>query len=274
MPLDQIDIDKHDSQMSFFEHLETLRWHLFRSFVAISIGAVFCFIFKSFVFDTLIFGPKKIDFITYQWLCKLSYWLYENDRICISELKFSVQNITLPGQFLLHISVSFIAGIILAFPYILYEFWKFIKPALEKSERKKSRQFIFWCSVLFVLGILFGYLILSPVSINFLSNYSVSAEVKNIPSLKSYINFVVVLTFATGIIFELPVFILLLAKIGLISTTVLKKYRRHALVIILIFASIITPPDIASQILLTIPVYILYEVGISLASRVESTYND
>lgn len=274
MPLDQIDIDKHDSQMSFFEHLETLRWHLFRSVVAISIGAVFCFIFKSFVFDTLIFGPKKIDFITYQWLCKLSYWLYESDRICISELKFSVQNITLPGQFLLHISVSFIAGIILAFPYILYEFWKFIKPALEKSERKKSLQFIFWCSVLFVLGILFGYLILSPVSINFLSNYSVSAEVKNIPSLKSYINFVVVLTFATGIIFELPVFILLLAKIGLISTTVLKKYRRHALVIILIFASIITPPDIASQILLTIPVYILYEVGISLASRVESTYND
>ncbi len=270
MPLDQVDMDRHDAQMSFFEHLEALRWHLFRSLIAVLIGAIICFVFKSFLFDVLIFGPKKTTFITYKWLCNLSHLLYKSDKICISDLKFSVQNITLPGQFLLHITVSFIGGIVLAFPYIIHEIWRFIQPALEKKERKKSRYFIFWCSVLFCFGICFGYLILAPISINFLSNYSISSEVKNIPSLKSYINFVVILTFATGMIFELPILIYLFAKLGLITSNLLKKYRRHSFIVILIIASIITPPDIASQILLTIPVYILYEVGIGLASRVEN----
>ena len=188
-------------EMSFLDHLEELRWHLIRSVLAIVIIATIAFLFKDFIFDVLLFGPKNKDFITYRWFCTISQTLGQGSSFCIDELPFRIQSRTVAGQFSAHLWTSVLAGFILSFPYIIYEFWKFISPGLYEKERKNARGFIFIASILFFIGVLFGYYIVTPLSINFLGNYSVSSEIFNDFDLSSYIGLLRASVLASGIIF-------------------------------------------------------------------------
>ncbi len=256
-----------EKEMSFLDHLEELRWHLIRSTIAIVVIATLAFIFKDFIFDFIIFGPKKASFPTYRLLCQ-SAQAIGFDSFCFSELPFRVQSRTMAGQFSAHIWTSITAGFILAFPYIIYEFWKFVSPGLRSNERKNARGFIIAASLLFFTGVLFGYYVVTPLSINFLGTYQVSEEVFNDFDLSSYIGLVRACALSSGIIFELPIIIYFLTKVGLVTPKFLRKYRKFALVIVLIVSAVITPPDIASQVIVAIPVLILYEVSIFISGRV------
>ena len=257
-----------ERDMTFLDHLEELRWHLIRATLSIVIMGSIAFLLKGFIFDYILFGPKKIDFVTYQWFCQISQSLGQGNSFCITEMPFRIQSRTLAGQFSAHLWTSILAGFIVAFPYVLLEFWRFISPGLHTSERKNARGFIFIASLLFFMGVLFGYYIVTPLSINFLGNYSVSEEVFNDFDLSSYIGMLRASVLASGLIFELPILIYFFTKIGLITPTFLRKNRKFALVIVLSLSAIITPPDIASQIIVSIPVLILYEVSIWIAKWV------
>lgn len=256
-----------EKEMSFLDHLEELRWHLVRSTFAVLIMAVVAFIFKGFVFDVLIFGPTRPSFATYRMFCNISQAM-GMDSFCFQEMPFSIQSRKMAGQFSTHLWTSIYAGIIVAFPYILYELWKFISPGLRENERKSSRGFIVIASFLFFIGVLFGYYVISPLSINFLGNYQVSAEVKNQFDLESYIALVRTSVLACGIVFELPILMYILTKIGLVTPEALRKYRKISIVLILILSAIITPPDVVSQIIVAIPILILYEVSIHISKIV------
>mgnify|MGYP003673048339 FL=1 len=257
-------IGSPEKEMSFLDHLEELRWHLIRSTIAVVLLALGAFILKDFIFDTLIFGPKRPDFPTYRMFCSISRSL-GMDTFCFQEMPFRIQSRTMAGQFSAHMWTSIYAGIIVAFPYILYEFWKFISPGLKEKERKSSRGFIVIASLLFFLGVLFGYYLITPLSINFLGSYQVSKEVFNDFDLDSYISLVRTSVLACGIVFELPIIMYILTKIGLITPEILRKYRKFALIIVLILSAVITPPDIVSQIIVAIPILILYEVSIYIS---------
>ena len=254
-------------EMSFLDHLEELRWHLIRSVIAILIVATIAFIFKDFIFDVLLFGPKQKDFITYRWFCSISQTLGQGNSFCIEELPFRIQSRTMAGQFSAHLWTSVLAGFIVSFPYIIFEFWKFISPGLYEKERKNARGFIFIASLLFFIGVLFGYFIVTPLSINFLGNYSVSSEIFNDFDLSSYIGLLRASVLAAGIIFELPIIVYFLTKVGIVTPAFLRRNRKISLVVVLSLSAIITPPDIASQIIVSIPILILYEVSI-LISRI------
>ena len=256
-----------EKEMSFLDHLEELRWHLIRSTLAVMILAVVAFIFKGFIFDTIIFGPKQPDFFTYRVFCNISQAM-GMDSFCFEEIPFRIQSRIMAGQFSAHLWTSITAGIVVAFPYILYEFWKFISPGLKENERKNSRGFILIASLLFFLGVLFGYYLITPLSINFLGNYQVSKEVFNDFDLDSYISLVRTSVLASGLIFELPILIYILTKIGLVTPEGLKKYRKISLVIVLVISAVITPPDVVSQIIVAIPILILYEVSIYISKVV------
>ncbi|OAD91877.1 twin arginine-targeting protein translocase TatC [Aequorivita soesokkakensis] len=256
-----------EKEMSFLDHLEELRWHLIRSTIAVVVLAGLAFIFKHFIFDVLIFGPTKPEFPTYAMFCEISRYL-GMDTFCFQEMPFKIQSRTMAGQFSAHMWTSIYAGIIVAFPYILYEFWRFISPGLREKERKSSRGFILIASVLFFLGVLFGYYLITPLSINFLGNYQVSEEVINQFDLDSYISLVRTSVLACGIVFELPILMYILTKIGLVTPEILRKYRKFALIIVLILSAVITPPDIVSQIIVAIPILILYEVSIYISKIV------
>lgn len=254
--------------MSFLEHLEELRWHLVRSFLYILVFAILAFIFKNIVFDVILLGPSNPDFFTNRLLCQLA----ENINIsalCINQKQLLLQNIQMTGQFTTHIWISFLGGIVVAFPFIFWEFWQFIKPALYKQEVEHSRGAIFFASILFTIGILFAYYIISPLSVHFLGSYQVSEKVDNIVNLGSYIATVSSIIIASGILFELPMFIYFMSKVGLVTADTLKKYRRHSFVVTLALAAIITPPDMISQILVSLPLVLLYEAGIIIARGVE-----
>ena len=261
-----------EKEMSFLDHLEELRWHLIKSTMAIMILATVAFIFKDIIFDVIIFGHKKADFPTYRFLCK-SAQAIGFDSFCFSELPFRVQSRTMAGQFSAHIWTSITAGFILAFPYVIYEFWKFVSPGLHKNERSNARGFIIVASLLFFLGVLFGYYVVTPLSINFLGTYQVSEQVFNDFDLSSYIGLVRACALSSGLIFQLPIIIFFLTKIGLVTPQFLRKYRKFALVIVLIVSAVITPPDIASQVIVAIPVLILYEVSIFISARIIKKQN-
>ena len=261
-----------EKEMSFLDHLEELRWHLIKSTMAIMILATVAFIFKDIIFDVIIFGPKKADFPTYRFLCK-SAQAIGFDSFCFFELPFRVQSRTMAGQFSAHIWTSITAGFILAFPYVIYEFWKFVSPGLHKNERSNARGFIIVASLLFFLGVLFGYYVVTPLSINFLGTYQVSEQVFNDFDLSSYIGLVRACALSSGLIFQLPIIIFFLTKIGLVTPQFLRKYRKFALVIVLIVSAVITPPDIASQVIVAIPVLILYEVSIFISARIIKKQN-
>ncbi len=252
-------------EMSFLDHLEELRWMLVRSSIAIVIAGTIAFTFSDFIFDTIIFGPKKGDFVTYQFFCDLANRFDLDKSFCNKELPFEIQNRTMDGQLSVMIWTSITAGFIIAFPFILWEIWKFIRPALYDKERKYAKLFIFTTSFLFFLGVAFGYFVLVPLSINFLANLQISAEVQNQIDINSYISLVKTTSLATGLVFELPVIIFFLAQLGLVTDTFLKEYRKYAYVLILIVAAIVTPPDVISQIIVSVPMIILYEVSIFIA---------
>lgn len=259
---------KNVNDMSFLDHLEDLRWHLIRATIAVVVCGAGAFIFSDFIFDTIIFGPKKMSFPTYRWLCSMSQYIGIDTTFCLDEFPFRIQNRTMAGQFSAHIWTSIYAGLVIAFPYIIYQFWKFLSPGLHENERKHSRGFIIISSFLFFLGVLFGYYIVTPLSINFLGTYSVSSEISNEIDISSYISLVRSSALASGLIFELPIIIYFLTKIGLVTPHILKKYRKFALVIVLVVSAIITPPDVASQIIVAIPILVLYQVSIYISKIV------
>ncbi|WP_430812931.1 MULTISPECIES: twin-arginine translocase subunit TatC [unclassified Carboxylicivirga] len=260
--------EENNKEMSFLEHLEVLRWHLVRAFGSVFVFAILAFIFKSFVFDTVILAPSNPDFFTNRLLCEAAQ-LLDMPLLCINQIPLSFQNISMSGQFTTHIWVSFVAGIVVAFPYIFFEFWRFVKPALYQNEIRNSRGAIFFASTLFSIGILFAYYIICPLSVHFLGTYQVSDKVENIVNLGSYISTITSIVLAGGIIFELPIFIYFLAKVGLVTSHFLIKYRKHSIVVALLLAAIITPPDVISQLLVCFPLIILYESGIIIAKRLE-----
>ena len=247
------------NDMTFLEHLEELRWHIIRSLIAVIVLTGAAFMFKTFIFDTIFLGPSKPGFVTNQLLCKIG--------VCINKEEIKLQNLRMSGQFMTHIRISIYSGLILGFPYIIYEIWRFVRPAMYDKERKITKYAIFFISLLFFLGVMFGYYVICPLSINFLINYHVAETVANQIKLRSYISTVSSIIFSSGLLFQLPVIVLVLSRLGLVTPQILKKYRRHALVIILIASAIITPPDIFSQVLVSIPVLILYEVGIVISKR-------
>ncbi|MCB0734358.1 MAG: twin-arginine translocase subunit TatC [Flavobacteriales bacterium] len=269
MPLDQHDVEAEEKNMTFLEHIEELRWHIIRSLIAVIVASIVAMVNYRFVFDEIIFGITKESFPLYRWFCTLSDWIYGDNRICLDVVQIDTQNLDVSGQFLYLMIIGFTAGVILAAPFILYEFWRFFRPALKPAERKYTTGIVLVTSMLFFIGVLFGYMILSPLCINFFTHFSLTDHITNNFTLQSYISFVSTLTLSSGIVFELPLLIYILAKLGLVTAEFLKKYRRHAVVIILIVASIITPPDVMSQILLTIPIYFLYEIGIFIALRIQ-----
>lgn len=253
--------------MSFLEHLEDLRWHLVRSALAILVFAIVAFLFRKIIFDTIILAPKTPEFFTNRMLCSLGD-LVGVKSLCINSKPFQVININMAGQFTTHIMVSIVAGIILAFPYVFWEFWRFLQPALYSKEKKYARGAVSASSLLFLTGVLFGYFLIVPLSVHFLGSYTVSEQVLNQINLKSYISTVTTVSLAGGIVFELPVVVYFLTKIGLVTPEFLKKYRRHSLVVILIISAIITPPDVFSQILVCVPLILLYELSIVISKRI------
>lgn len=258
---------KNVNEMSFLDHLEELRWHLIKSVSAIMLTATAAFLAKGFIFDVIIFGPSKASFVTYSFLCDISQYIGMQESFCFTELPFEIQSRTMAGQFSAHIWTAITAGFVVAFPYVIYQLWLFISPGLHSDERKHSRGFIIISSLLFFTGVLFGYYIICPLSINFLGSYQVSTQVHNDFDLNSYIGLIRASTLASGLVFELPIIIYFLTKVGLVTPEFLKKYRKYALVIVLVLSAIITPPDIASQVIVAIPILILYQVSI-LISRI------
>jgi len=256
------------NEMSFLDHLEDLRWHLIRATAAVIIVASLAYTFSKHLFEKIIFAPKQMSFPTYDYLCQAGNFIGIESTFCAEEMPLILQNRTMAGQFSADIWTSILAGFIIAFPYVIYQFWKFISPGMHPNERKHSKGFIIISSLLFFLGVLFGYYIVTPLSINFLANYSISTLVDNQIDIGSFIGLVRSAALASGLVFELPIIIYFLTKIGLVTPEFLKKYRKYALVIVLILSAIITPPDIASQIIVAIPIIILYQVSIFISKMV------
>lgn len=258
---------KGEKEMSFLEHLEELRWHIIRSILAIVILMVTAFLFKDIIFDHVILAPKSPDFITARLLCRLGEYL-NTTALCINTQQMNLISIKMAGQLTTHITVSLVAGLILAFPVILWEFWQFFKPALKANEARYAKGAVFASSMLFFFGVSFGYFLLAPLSIHFLSSYEVSVDVVNQINIRSYIGTLTSICLATGVVFELPIIAFFLTKIGLITPDFMRTYRKHSIVVIFVLSAIITPPDIFSQALVSIPLLLLYEISIWISARV------
>jgi sec-independent protein translocase protein TatC len=259
---------EEEEGMSFLDHLEALRWHLLRAVTAVLIFTVVAFIAKDFVFGVLILGPSKVDFLTYRVLCDIANYL-GIPALCINELPFTIQSRQMTGQFSMHMTSSMVVGLIAAFPYLFYEVWRFISPGLHANEKSAARGAVFFVSFLFLSGASFGYFVLSPLSINFLANYQLDPTIANEFDITSYVSTLSMLVLASAIMFQLPVVVYFLSMSGLVTSKMLQSYRRHSIVVILIVSAIITPPDVISQLLIAMPILVLYEVGIVIAKRLE-----
>ncbi|MDH5366237.1 MAG: twin-arginine translocase subunit TatC [Cyclobacteriaceae bacterium] len=260
--------NEEEKHMSFLDHLEELRWHIIRSLVAIVVLAIAAFSSKSFVFDVLIFGPSKPDFWTFKILCKAGN-LINSDALCIDSIPFLIQSRNMTGQFTMHLISSFILGFIVAFPYIFWEIWRFVGPGLHSTERKVSRGAVFFVTLLFTIGVLFGYYIMTPLAVNFLANYQVSELVVNEFDITSYVTTVTTLVMGSGILFQLPMVVYFLSKVGIVTPKLMKNYRRHAIIVILFLGAMLTPPDPLSQILIAFPLFGLYQFSILISASVE-----
>ena len=265
MPLDQIPDEK---EMSFLDHLEELRWHIIRSLIAIVMFTIAAFVAKEFVVDLVILGPSRTDFWTYVKLCQLADIL-NTPALCIDTLPFELVSRKLSSQFMTHVTVSFVVGLIVGFPYLFWEVWRFIKPGLHSKERRASRGATFSVSLLFTLGVLFGYFVIAPISVRFFASYQVSASLQNLFDLSSYINTVTMVVLGSGILFQLPVVVYFLTKAGIVSSSLMKKYRKHSIIAILVIGAMITPPDPFSQIFIALPLMMLYQLSILIAKRIE-----
>jgi len=258
-----------NAEMSFIDHLEVLRWHIIRSVVAILVGAIIVFIYSDFVVDNILFAPTRTDFISARWLCTLGKNIGIGNTLCFEQVDAKFLETTMTGQFIASFTLAFIGGFIVAFPYVFWEFWKFVKPALSAKELKKTRGVIFWVSLLFFTGVAFGYFILTPFMVNFYFNYKLSPQIQIMPSFSDYLENLIYTTVGIGVLFQMPLLIMVLARIGIVTGRFLRKYRRHAFVIIIIAAAIITPStDPFSLAIVTLPLYLLFEASIIIASRV------
>jgi sec-independent protein translocase protein TatC len=256
------------AEMSFLDHLETLRWHIIKSAIAIISFATLAYIYSDFIWHSIIFAPKSHDFWTSRMLIKLGdFFGYQSNGLMSKDLQLI--NFDLSGQFMVDVWTAIIGGFIIAFPYVMYQFWSFIKPALYENERKYASGAVAIMSGLFFMGVLFGYYLIVPFSLDWLAGYSIGTEVENQINILSYISSVTSIVIAGGVAFELPVLVYFLSKIGVLTPKFLRKYRRHSYVILLIIAAIITPPDVLSQMIVSIPLIILFEVSIFISSRVE-----
>jgi len=266
MPLDQV--DDEPGEMSFLDHLEELRWHLIRSLTAIFVFAIAAFVSKGIIFGEIILGPSKPSFWTYRMLCNLSEIL-NSDALCISELPFIIQSRQMTGQFSMHITSSFVIGLICAFPYAFWEIWRFVKPGLYDKERKAATGATFYVSLLFFMGVFFGYFVVTPISINFLSNYQIDPSILNEFDIISYVSTVTTLVLACALLFQLPIVVYFATKAGLVSSSLLKTYRKHSIIVILMLSAVLTPPDPFSQVLIAIPLGLLYQLSILIAVKLE-----
>lgn len=256
-----------EKEMSFWEHLEELRGHLIRSAIALLVLSIIAFINKKIIFDYVILAPKDPHFITNRFFCRVGELLSLNG-LCIGDFNLALQNINMSGQFMMHMYISLVAGLVVSAPYILWEFWRFVKPALHPNEKRHSRGAVLASSGLFITGVLFSYYVIVPLTINFFGTYQISESVVNQINLNSYISTIVSVTLATGIVFELPILVYFLTKIGILTPAFMKKSRKYMIVIVLTIAAIITPPDVFSQILVSFPLFGLYEVSIWISKKV------
>src|SRR5688572_8017510 len=258
-----------ESEMSFIDHLEELRWHLIRSVIAIGIGAIAFFIYVREIVDKILLAPAHDDFVSYGWFCKASHALRLGDTLCMGGVKVSFLSTEMTGQFISTFTIAFVGGFIVAFPYIFWEFWRFVRPALSAKELRQTRGVIFWVSFLFFLGIAFGYYVLTPFMVNFYFSYSLSPLIEIKPTSSDYLENLIYTTEGIGVLFQMPLLVMVVAKIGVVTGKFLRKYRRHAFVIIIIAAAIITPStDPFSLAIVAIPLYILFEASIILATRI------
>jgi sec-independent protein translocase protein TatC len=251
-----------EKNMSFLDHLEELRWRLVKMSIAIVIVAVIIFIYQKWIIETIFLSMHNEEFVTFRYMCK---WL----GICIKEIPVSFQSTTMSGQFSYAMMMSIMGGIVISFPYLFYQLWSFVKPGLKQNEKLVARGIVFWVSFLFFLGILFGYFVVAPLCVQFFGAYQISGEIQNIFTINSYMSTVLSTVFYSGLLFLLPIVTYIFASLGIITADFLKKYRKHAIVGVLIISAIITPPDVISQIVVSIPILILYEVGVIVAKRVE-----
>ena len=259
-----------EAEMSFFDHLDVLRKHLIRASLAILLFTVLAFSFYDFIFDKIVMGHKSPQFWTYRMMCALSERFDLGPDFCITKIPFNIINTEMAGQFTLQMNSSLMIGIVLGFPYLLFEIWRFVKPALHEKERKSASGFTFYATMLFIVGILFGYYIIAPLSISFLAGYTVSSVIDNQITIDSYLSTVATLTIGSGVIFELPIIIFILSKLGVMTPKFMRSSRRYAAVIILIIAAIVTPtPDLLTMLTVSFPLFLLYEASIYISARVE-----
>jgi sec-independent protein translocase protein TatC len=266
MALDQRDVDEEEKEMSFLDHLEELRWHVVRSVVAIMVFMIAAFFLTPWIFKNIIFAPAHADFITFKWMCQLGHFTGNVEALCVTDIPFSVQSRYMTGQFTMQFVSAFVIGLIIAFPYVVWELWSFVRPGLRKREQRGSKGAVGAVSFLFAMGISFGYFILCPLMVWVFSTYSISPEIKNEFDITSYVQTIVALTFGAGLLFQLPVVVFFLTKIGLLTPQFMRTYRKHAVIVILIVAAIITPPDPLSQTIISIPLYVLYEISIFICA--------
>jgi len=257
-------------EMSFIDHLEVLRGHLFRSVLAILVGAILIAVYKDFFVKRVLMGPTHADFPTYGLFCRIGRYLHLEKALCMQGLSIQMQSTGVATQFSTFISVMLIGGIIIAFPYIFYEFWRFVRPALTQKELKNTRGVIFWVSLLFFMGVFFGYFVIAPYTLNFFGNFQLDENIENRWTISSYFDTLIPLVLGSGLAFQLPLLMILLAKIGIVTASYLRKMWKYAVVIILIVAAVITPgPDVISQMTVAIPLLLLYWVSILLTKRIE-----
>lgn len=258
-----------NAEMSFIDHLEELRWHLVRCVIAVAVAALAVGIYSNWIVDHIVFGPTKSDFVSAQWMCSFGHKIGIGNTLCFEQVKAEFLETTMTGQFISTFTVAFVGGFIVAFPYIFWEFWRFVRPALSDKERKTTSGVIFWVSFLFFLGVAFGYFILTPFMVNFYFNYKLSDQIKIMPSFSDYTENLIYTTVGIGLLFQMPLLVMVLARIGIVTASFLRKYRRHAFVIIIIAAAIITPStDPFSLAIVAIPLYVLFEASVIVAARI------
>lgn len=257
-----------EKEMSFLDHLEELRWHIVRSITAIMILMIVSFFFTKWIFTNIIFAPANVDFITFKWLCKLGELTGAVDTLCAKAFPFKIQSRYMTGQFTMQVLSSFVIGFIVAFPYVIWELWRFIKPGLKLNERTNSSGAVMAVSFLFLLGISFGYFVLCPMMTWFFSSYSISDVIVNEFDITSYVSTFIALVFGSGLLFQLPVVVYFMTKVGLLTPKFMRTYRRHAIIVILIIGAIVTPPDPLSQVLISVPLFMLYEISIFISAYV------
>lgn len=266
--------EAEEAEMSFIDHLEALRWHVVRSLLAVMLSAILFFIFIDWIFDNVIMGPTRNEFISYRALCSLSHMLRMGDSLCMPPMTLNLQVTSVSGTFMSSITIAFAGGFIAALPYILWEIWRFVKPALRPEELKYMRGVIFWISIFFFIGAAFGYFLLAPFTFNFLANYKIGTVglLEYRPMLSDYLDSLIDITLGAGLAFELPMASWVLSKMGLITPSFLRTYRKYAYVALLVVAAIITPsPDWGSQLIVVIPLVLLYELSILISARVTAT---